>query len=122
MKIYKFTNGDTYTPFAAAWEYFICEDKLTIPLDDIKKEILDKEKSIIDQHEFEDDWGTKLGANSLTARSNKYNLLKFDSADPLRRCIKKTHDKFVMEIGFKYAPWIYSSCPNNFRSKGRSFW
>mgnify|MGYP001157040350 FL=1 len=118
MKIYKFTNGDTYTPFAAAWEYFICEDKLTIPLDDIKKEILDKEKSIIDQHEFEDDWGTKLGANSLTARSNKYNLLKFDSADPLRRCIKKTHDKFVMEIGFKYAPQIYVQCWANVMRKG----
>ena len=52
MKIYKFTNGDTYTPFAAAWEYFICEDKLTIPFDDLKNEILEKEKSIKDQYEF----------------------------------------------------------------------
>ena len=75
MKIIRFTSGETYTPFAAAWEYYFCEDDLKISLTQIKKEILDREKSIIEENEFEDDWGTKLGAESLTARSNKYNLL-----------------------------------------------
>ena len=88
MKLIRFTSGETYTPFAAAWEYFFCEDVLTVSLDDVKKEILDKEKSIIEEHEFEDDWGTKLGPNSLTARSNKYNLLRFESAGVLRKYIK----------------------------------
>ena len=93
MKLIRFTSGQTYTPFAAAWEYFFCEEDLKIPLEELKKEILDKEKGIIEKYEFEDDWGTKLGAESLTARSNKYNLLNFDSALPLKYAIKKTHDK-----------------------------
>ena len=80
MKIVKFTSGDTYTPFAPWWEYYFCEDNLKISLTDLKEEILSKEKDIIDQYEFEDDWGTKLGPNSLTSRSNRYNLLEFDTA------------------------------------------
>ena len=118
MKIIRFTSGETYTPFAAAWEYFFCEDVLTVSLDDVKKEILDKEKSIIEEHEFEDDWGTKLGPNSLTARSNKYNLLRFESAGVLRKYIKETHDKFVTELGAPTPPVIYAQCWANVMRKG----
>ena len=118
MKIIRFTSGETYTPFAAAWEYFFCEDVLTVSLDEVKKEILDREKSIIEEHEFEDDWGTKLGANSLTARSNKYNLLRFESAGVLRKYIKETHDRFVKELGAPSPPVIYAQGWANVMRKG----
>ena len=110
MKIIRFTSGETYTPFAAAWEYYFCEDDLKISLTQIKKEILDREKSIIEENEFEDDWGTKLGAESLTARSNKYNLLKWECAAPLRHAIRKTHDAFVSQLGAPSPPVIYAQC------------
>ena len=118
MQIIRFTSGETYTPFAAAWEYFFCEDVLTVSLDDVKKEILDKEKSIIEENEFEDDWGTKLGAESLTARSNKYNLLKWECAAPLRHAIRKTHDAFVSQLGAPSPPVIYAQCWANVMRKG----
>ena len=118
MKIIRFTSGQTYTPFAAAWEYYFCEDNLSISLEELKKEILDREKSIIEEHEFEDDWGTKLGANSLTARSNKYNLLNFDSAASLKTAIKRTHDQFVTELGAPEPPVIYVQCWANVMRKG----
>jgi len=118
MKIVKFTSGDTYTPFAPWWEYYFCEDNLKISLTDLKEEILSKEKDIIDQYEFEDDWGTKLGANSLTARSNKYNLLNFDSAASLKTAIKRTHDQFVTELGAPEPPVIYVQCWANVMRKG----
>ena len=118
MKIIRFTSGQTYTPFAAAWEYYFCEDDLSISLEELKKEILDREKSIIEEHEFEDDWGTKLGANSLTARSNKYNLLNFDSAASLKTAIKRTHDQFVTQLGAPEPPVIYVQCWANVMRKG----
>jgi len=118
MKIIRFTSGETYTPFAAAWEYYFCEDDLKISLTQIKKEILDREKSIIEENEFEDDWGTKLGAESLTARSNKYNLLKWECAAPLRHAIRKTHDAFVSQLGAPSPPVIYAQCWANVMRKG----
>tara|TARA_B100001113_G_scaffold265500_1_gene220368 strand:- start:19 stop:666 length:648 start_codon:yes stop_codon:yes gene_type:complete len=118
MKIIRFTSGETYTPFAAAWEYYFCEDDLKISLTQIKKEILDREKSIIEENEFEDDWGTKLGAESLTARSNKYNLLKWECAAPLRHAIRKTHDTFVSQLGAPSPPVIYAQCWANVMRKG----
>ena len=118
MKIIRFTSGETYTPFAAAWEYYFCEDDLKISLTQIKKEILDREKSIIEENEFEDDWGTKLGAESLTARANKYNLLKGECAAPLRHAIRKTHDAFVSQLGAPSPPVIYAQCWANVMRKG----
>ena len=118
MKIIRFTSGETYTPSAAAWEYYFCEDDLKISLTQIKKEILDREKSIIEENEFEDDWGTKLGAESLTARSNKYNLLKWECAAPLRHAIRKTHDAFVSQLGAPSPPVIYAQCWANVMRKG----
>ena len=118
MKIIRFTSGETYTPFAAAWEYYFCEDDLKISLTQIKKEILDREKSIIEENEFEDDWGTKLCAESLTARSNKYNLLKWECAAPLRHAIRKTHDAFVSQLGAPSPPVIYAQCWANVMRKG----
>tara|TARA_B100000131_G_scaffold12235_1_gene12693 strand:- start:1750 stop:2397 length:648 start_codon:yes stop_codon:yes gene_type:complete len=118
MKIVKFTSGDTYTPFAPWWEYYFCEDNLKISLTDLKEEILSKEKDIIDQYEFEDDWGTKLGPNSLTSRSNRYNLLEFDTAKQLKQTIKRTHDQFVTELGAPTPPPIYAQCWANVMRKG----
>ena len=118
MRIIRFTSGQTYTPFAAAWEYYFYEANVGISLEDLKKEILDREQSIIDEYEFEDDWGTKLGAKSLTARSNKYNLLNFDSALPLKIAIKKTHDKFITELGAPEIPPIYVQCWANVMREG----
>ena len=39
MRIIRFTSGQTYTPFAAAWEYYFYEANVGISLEDLKKEI-----------------------------------------------------------------------------------
>jgi hypothetical protein len=119
-KILHFASEE-FTPFAPYWDYFIAEGKCMIDLNPIEKEILGKEKEIIEKYEFEDDWGTKLGKNSLTARSKNYNLLEFDSAETLRFSIKDFHDKFLEEINIPKPPGnIYVQCwANVMRKKQR---
>lgn len=116
-KILHFASEE-FTPFAPYWDYFIGEGSLYINLDPIEKEILAKEKEIIDKYEFVDDWGTKLGKNSLTARSKDYNLLEFTNAGPLKMAIKDFHDKFMDELGIARPPGkIYVQCWANVMRK-----
>ena len=89
---------ESKTPFAPSIEYQIVEgfvDNSEGQLTELKKEILDKEKSIIDSTEFVSDWGTKLGKNSLTSRSSNYNLLEFDNASWLHEAISEMHKIYL---------------------------
>ena len=57
------------TPFAPTWNYYLAEGEVTFDTQDLKNEILFKEEKIISSYEYVSDWGTKLGPNSLTSRS-----------------------------------------------------
>ena len=108
MKILRFTSGDTYTPFAPYWDYLICEDVIGDSLTGLHNEIMWQEKKIISATEFEDDWGTQLGPNSLTSRSNTYNLLTWTDAVPIKEGVKKTHDKFREQLGLPPLKYMHS--------------
>ena len=117
MKILRFTSGDTYTPFAPYWDYFICEDKIHANLESLYKEILVREKNIISSTEFEDDWGTQLGPDSLTSRSNTYNLLTWTDAVPIREEVRRTHDLFREQLGLPHV-LVYAQAWANVMRKG----
>ena len=87
MKIYNF-KCEQYTPFAPYWNYFVGEKISKLDYSDLKEEILRKEQEIISKFKYENDWGTGLGKQSLTARSNRYNLLDFENAGGLRTDIR----------------------------------
>ena len=117
MKIFRFTNEELRSPFAPYWDYYICEDHIQTPWHDLLNEILWQEKSIISKYEFEDDWGTKLGPDSLTSRSNRYNLLTWNCSEQLRKDIKKTHEIFIEQLGLPPVG-IYAQCWANVMRKG----
>ena len=97
--LYNFCQeGKTF--FAPNLKYVLAEVEVMDhdnEFDLLKEEILSKEKEIIEKYGFESDWGTQLGKNSLTSRSNNYNLLNFDNTKNLKEAIKNTHD-FYLDI------------------------
>ena len=86
---------------------------------DLKEEILNKEQEIISKYEYENDWGTGLGKKSLTARSNRYNLLEFNNAEGLREEIRSLHDEFLKGLGYEYTGKIYVQCWANVMRKNQ---
>ncbi len=117
MKLIRFTSGDTYTFFAPRWEYYVWETEVDFDLSMLKNEIFWQEHRIIEHYPFEDDWGTKLGPNSLTSRSNKYNLLTWSDAKPLGAFIRHTHDSLIHELNLPPTK-IYAQCWANVMRKG----
>jgi hypothetical protein len=115
-EIYNFSQKPL-TPFAPSWNYYIAEGNVTFDLQDLKNEILTKEKEIIERSEFVDDWGTKLGRDSLTSRSNTYNLLEFDHAQDLKKSIKHFHDIFVERLDLPEENSLYCQCWANVMRK-----
>ena len=116
MKIYNF-KCETFTPFAPYWDYFVGEKISKLDYSDLKEEILRKEKEIVSKYEYEHDWGTGLGKQSLTARSNRYNLLNFENAGGLRTDIRYLHDEFLKALDFEYKGKIYVQCWANVMRK-----
>ena len=106
-----------FTPFAPHWDYLMCEGVIDFDPTNLISEILEKEKEIIAKYEYEGDWGTKLGKNSLTSRSNRYNLLRFESAGPLKDCIKNTHDIFMDDMGIMKSSATWAQCWANVMRK-----
>ena len=118
MKIYNF-KCDTFTPFAPHWDYYVGEKVSKLDYFDLKEEILNKEQEIISKYEYENDWGTGLGKRSLTARSNRYNLLEFNNAEGLREEIRSLHDEFLKGLGYEYTGKIYVQCWANVMRKNQ---
>ena len=118
MKIYNF-KCETYTPFAPYWDYFVGEKISKLDYSDLKEEILRKEQDIISKFEYENDWGTGLGKRSLTARSNRYNLLNFENAGGLRTEIRYLHDEFLKSLDLEYKGKIYVQCWANVMRKNQ---
>jgi hypothetical protein len=115
-QIFCFTREGA-TPFAPSWKYYIGEGYTDFDLYLLQKEVMSKEQEIIDKYEFVSDWGTKLGRDSLTARSGDYNLLMFDNAAPLREAIRKVHDQLLETIELPKEEELYAQAWANVMRK-----
>ena len=120
MKIVHFKNLPNKSPFAANWDFHIMEDMIIdkIDINMIANTILKKEKDIINKYKYVDDWGTGLGANSLTSRSDSFNLLKWPEMSDLKFVIKDVYDQFLTSIGIVPEKTIYLQCWANVLRKG----
>lgn len=119
LKSYDF-KVNSATPFAPSLEYNIVEgfiDDSDGELSKLRKEILEKEKSIIENTHFVSDWGTKLGENSLTSRSSTYNLLNFDNSSLLKESIKTMHGIYLSFNDMKCEDNYYVQCWANVMRK-----
>lgn len=112
MEIINFKNPINKTPFAPTWDYYICVEDISknINIESLKSIILDKEQEIINTYDFVHDWNTGLGSNSLTSRSNYYNLLKWDNTKNLKDAIKNTLQKFTYSLGIDIEGKFYIQC------------
>ena len=117
MNIQIFKSSE-YTPFAPYWSFPYGEDFLTLDLNPLKEEILQKEQDIINSTEFVTDSGTGLGKHSLTSRSPYYNLLEFDHGSELKTEIAKFHKKFLDYFSMQMDD-VYVQCWANVMRKGQ---
>ncbi len=117
-------EGKTF--FAPSLNYVVAEVEVmddSNEFDLLKKEILFKESKIINDNKFFSDWGTRMGKNSLTSRSNDYNLLNFENAKNLKEAIKNCHQLYLNAFGQKLeSDKYYVQCwANVMREKEKMF-
>jgi len=117
MRIIQFESNNPKTIFAPEWNFSIYENTID-DLDGIKNIILEKEKEIILKYPYVHDWNTGLGEDSLTSRSNHYNLLEWDKCKALKEKIKKCHDEFIIITKNKIETEIYAQCWANVLRQG----
>ena len=91
-----FENDEPKTIFAPVYKWYMYEGEVKVR--DIRDTILSKEKEVINSHHYESDWNTGLGKDSMTSRSNCYNLLRWDEADFLKETIRTAHDNFITSL------------------------
>jgi hypothetical protein len=108
MKITQFENDKPITRFAPVFNYYIYEDSVDVK--NLKDLILSKEKDVIDNNPYKSDWNTGLGSDSMTSRSNCYNVLKWDDAFFLREIIRTAHDNFITTLEYNWEDKIYVQC------------
>ena len=97
-KVTRFTSAPPQSPYAPVWDYCIAEKETNIDVEELAKVILYKESKIKDQYtENLDDGDTGLGLDSLTARFNYFNVLKWNSpvCENLHKEIKFLHNEYV---------------------------
>ena len=77
-QVIHFSSDPPQSPFAPQWNYFIAERETKVDVEELAKLILSKEEEI--KEKYPDDWDhyddgdTGLGADSLTARFNYFNV------------------------------------------------
>ena len=100
-QVIHFSSDPPQSPFAPQWDYVIAEKETKVDVEELAKLILSKEEEI--KEKYPDDWDhyddgdTGLGADSLTARFNYFNVLDWDSpaCKELHKEIKDFHDLYV---------------------------
>lgn len=117
MMITQFENELGKTNFSPVFNYYMYEDVVDEDLKNIKLFLINKEKEIIDSHDYVSDWNTGLGKNSITSRSNSYNLLKWQECFILREIIRTSHDNFITSLGYEWEDKIYVQCWANILRK-----
>ena len=116
MQIINFENEEPKTRFAPQYNFYIYENNVDVR--NIKDIILSKEQDIIKSNPYESDWNTGLGSNSMTSRSNCYNVLKWEEAHFLKEVIRSSHDNFITTLGYEWEDKIYVQCWANVMRKG----
>jgi hypothetical protein len=106
LKIFGFVSQPKKTIFAPEWTYWLAEDTITdIDFSEISDLILEKEKSILEKFpsstKTNADGYTGLGADSLTARYQHYNLLLWENQEikKIKTSILKTYLNFLEQVG-----------------------
>lgn len=113
-----FENDEPKTIFAPIYKWHMYEGEVKVG--DIRDTILSKEKEVINSHEYESDWNTGLGKDSMTSRSSSYNLLKWEEADHIRDIIRNSHDNLITTIDPNmWEDKIYVQCWANVLRKGQ---
>lgn len=120
LKVFESPKKNNY--FAPEWRFCFYD---TAILDEtkilrLKELILSKEKSIIDAYpDVQNDGGTGLGFESLTARFSKYNIFKWPEPEfqELTDYVKSSYYKFIAELGL-LPEKIYAKCWANVMRKG----
>lgn len=98
VKVHTFKNEDPQTPYAPLWNFVIADKETDLDVDELGYIILSKEKEIIEEYpEVNTDGYTGLGKDSLTARFNYFNVLKWDYpvVKDLHNEIRIFHDQYV---------------------------
>ena len=98
VKVHTFKNESPQTPYAPLWDFVIADKETDLDVDELGYIILSKEKEIIEEYpEVNTDGYTGLGKDSLTARFNYFNVLKWDYpvVKDLHNEIRIFHDQYV---------------------------
>ena len=121
MNIINFKSYPRKTQFAAEWNYFVAEDNISsdINFQDLAELILDNERLVIETYPYTDDWQTGLGENSMTSRSDNFNLLKLPGAFNLQSVIKQKYNKFMFQLNMMPEETVYLQCWANVLRKGQ---
>ena len=109
MNIVPFQSEQPETPFAPYWGFGVGEHQTDIDCDALREFLLSKEEEVLSIPEFnETAYGTYLGADSTTARSEYYNVLMWDNPqiDQLKDEISEFHN------------WYYQACTGNVPNHG----
>lgn len=113
-----FESDEPKTIFAPTYRWHMYEGEVQVK--DIRDTILKRENEIINTHEYESDWNTGLGKNSMTSRSSSYNLLDWEEADHIRDIIRNSHDNLVTTLDANmWEDKIYVQCWANVLRKGQ---
>jgi hypothetical protein len=91
-----FESEEPKTIFAPTYRWHMYEGDVNVR--DIRDTILCKEEEIISSHEYESDWNTGLGKDSMTSRSSSYNLLDWEEADHIKDIIRNSHDNLITTL------------------------
>jgi hypothetical protein len=120
MNILNFVNAEPKTIFAPQWNYVIFEADISklVDLEKLKKTILEREHEIVKKYKFTSDWGTGLGQDSMTSRSDSYNVITWPEAKDLKDAIRNMYNEFL--IGMNQPPELdlYIQCWANVMRKG----
>tara|TARA_B100000900_G_scaffold22684_1_gene17723 strand:- start:2421 stop:3068 length:648 start_codon:yes stop_codon:yes gene_type:complete len=113
-----FENDEPKTIFAPTYRWHMYEGEVQVR--DIRDTILKRENEIINTHDYESDWNTGLGKDSMTSRSSSYNLLDWEEADHIRDIIRNSHDNLVTTLDANmWEDKIYVQCWANVLRKGQ---
>jgi len=112
MNIIRFHNRPPQTPFAPLFEYLIYENDCSSRLDltALSQAVLSREQDYIKNFKYTSDWGTDLGADSMTSRMDQYNLLEWPEAQELKAVIKQCHNQFLTAMGLPLDQRVYAQC------------
>lgn len=135
MQLIRFVSDPPLTAFAPSWDYVMGENYIDEPYDgffnNLCSIILKNKDDIIykTQKQYEEqnvnifsnqfDGYTGLGPNSLTSRSNLFNLLIWPEFKYIKDEILKTYLQFLKEVGVIRRK-VYINSWANILSKGQS--